>query len=179
MSEVDISGNVPVDYPLSSKNYWGPRVWKVFHFLSEVSDRKDVSLLWRNWIKHTAEIMPCEKCRSHLRSYLQTHTFIKFQNPLTTNGKEARNHIRGELFKLHNHANIHTNKPIFTQQEYDNVYKSIKSRKAILLEVQKLMGEIETSWLSIQYINLNKGEYTEWKNHYSKLLGIVSGGSTN
>ena len=122
--------------------------------------------------------MPCEKCRSHLRSYLQNHTFIKFQNPLTTDGKEVRDHIRSELFKLHNHVNKNTIKPLCTSQEYDACYRN-KRRSETLLEVQKLMAEIESSWLSIQYIQLNKGEYIEWKNYYTKIVGIVSGGSTN
>ena len=49
-----------------SPQYWGPRLWRIFHDLAEISDRRDIGMLWPNILKSTAATMPCIKCRHHL-----------------------------------------------------------------------------------------------------------------
>ena len=155
-----------------SKYFWGPKLWRSFHLLAEISDRNDISLIWKNWINLTAEVMPCEKCRTHLKEYLRTHRIIRVYNPLKITPAQVRDHMRKELFDLHNTVNRNTGKPIFSQKDYDALYKN-KKRDAILSEVHSLIQEVEHEWLKLDHIRLNKGDYTNWKSTYTLLVTFL------
>ena len=142
----------------------------MFHSLAEISDRNDVSGLWRKWFTQTANIMPCEKCRNHLRSFLRFNSFIRFQNP-TTNVKKVRDHIRIEIFNLHNFVNGNTGKSAFKKED---LQQYAKSRNEILLEAQTIMGELEKYWLSLDYFKTRNQEWLSWKRTCIMLLALLN-----
>ena len=174
LSEQDISGST---VSKSSKQYWGPRIWKMFHLLSEVSDRIDISLLWNNWIKQTVLIMPCEKCRKHLEQYLRTNPCIKHHNPLSMNGSQTKVYIRNELMQLHNAVNARLGKQVCTYEEYVHIYMKDCTRESILHEVHTLMGELEQAFAPLEYIKANMHAYNCWKRTYTKLVSLLVVGS--
>ena len=155
-----------------SKDYWGPRLWRMFHLLAEISDRADVSAQWRKWFVQTSNIMPCEKCRAHLRTYLRFNKFIRFQNPLT-NAKTVRDHIRAEIFKLHNHANANAEKPAFAEEDLAKAYGE-KTRNEILLETQTILGEVERHWLSLDFFKTRHQEWLSWKGTCIMIMALLN-----
>ena len=158
-------------FPKNSKQYWGPIVWRIFHLLSEISDKHEVIPLWKKWFGQTADIMPCEKCRVHLHQYLRTHPFLKLQS-FKRPQEAVRNHVREEIMKLHNYVNEDTGKPVFTQDKYLETYGA-KTRQEILLETQNLLQDLESAWLPMEYFLLRKGEYAHWKNSFVLLRAIL------
>jgi len=49
----------------NDKHWWGPRIWRVLHGLAEVSDRPGCGPAWRQLLRATVELLPCEVCRRH------------------------------------------------------------------------------------------------------------------
>jgi hypothetical protein len=52
----------------ATKQWWGPRIWRILHCLAEFSDRSDCGLAWRTVLRTTAEILPCDLCKTHMRT---------------------------------------------------------------------------------------------------------------
>ena len=52
----------------ATKQWWGPRIWRILHCLAEFSDRSDCGLAWRSVLRATAEILPCDLCKNHMRT---------------------------------------------------------------------------------------------------------------
>ena len=157
--------------PKKSKLYWGPLLWQIFHLLAEISDKADVLPIWRSWFDQTANIMPCEKCRVHLRHYLRTNPFILLFPP-SKNKILIKNHVQQEIMNLHNHVNASTGKPIFTMEQYNEKY-GVKKKNDILLEVKDAMNRLEDSWQNIDYITMRKHEYNLWKRSLMLLQSMV------
>ena len=173
MSGADVTEHaVPGIVSPKSKEYWGPKIWRLFHLLTEVSDRNDVLLIWKRWIRQTGEIMPCEKCRIHLRQYLRLQPFLTFKDPAKHNGAKTRDYIRSELMTLHNDVNKRTGKPTFSAAQYQETY-SKGTKQEILLEAKSLMSELDATLVSLDFMKLKMGEYHEWKNSYALLLALV------
>jgi len=162
------------DLPKKSKDFWGPRLWRMFHLLAEISDRGDVSGLWRKWFTQTANIMPCEKCRKHLREFIRFKPFIRFQDP-TKNKEKVRDHIRTEILNLHNHVNTNIGKPVFTEEDLANEYGGkTRQRHEILLETQIILGEIEQHWLSLEFFKTRNQEWLSWKGTCIMILALLN-----
>lgn len=147
------------------KQYWGPRLWRLFHLMAEVSDRRDISALWRKWIFATSDAMPCERCRVHLKMYLQTHTIIPQINPHSKTGANVRDGIRLALFKFHNDVNRMIHLPVQPPTILSQLYGG--SRAHILSMIQTLFQELKHSW---------KLDYHEWMSLYRVLYSRVSCG---
>jgi hypothetical protein len=157
--------------PKKSKHYWGPILWRMFHLLSEISDKPEVLPLWRRWFQQTADLMPCQKCRLHLHEYLRTHSFLVLQS-IRQPRERVRNHVRDEIFKLHNHVNAETGKPTFPFETYLEMYGA-KSRPEILLETQNCLQDLERAWLSMEVFRLRNRDYANWKQTFVLLRALL------
>lgn len=177
MPQQDVSGSVVITK--SSRHYWGPLIWKTFHLLSEISDRTDISLLWKKWIKQTAVIMPCERCRRHLDHHLRMNPFINHTDPLSMSGYQTQIYIRNEIMRLHNTVNIHIGKPVFTQYDYEQMYIKNRTRESILLESSNLMSELDNIFVNLEYIKANKYIYNLWKKSYTMLASLLVVGTND
>ena len=153
--------------PKTSRMYWGPLLWRMFHLMAELSDKHEVLMLWKKWFQQTAEIMPCEKCRLHLRQYLQTNSFIVLHIP-SSNPTTIQNHIRDEIMKLHNHVNANTGKAMFTLDQHAEIYGK-KTRSEILLETQDIMNELEASLQLAQHVQMRRHEFSMWKGSFIRI----------
>jgi len=129
------------DIKPGSPQYWGPRVWRIFHMLAEISDRRDIGMLWSNVLKATTTVMPCEQCRKHLTHYLRNNNVFRATNPITTTGKDIRQQIRLRLLHLHNDVNIRNKIAAFCEEDLTPTYGN-KSRDVVLLEVNQLLNEV-------------------------------------
>ena len=155
----------------TSKLSWGPIVWKIFHMMAEISTKAEVLPLWKKWIHQTTEILPCEKCRVHLRQYLRTHTFIRVL-PITRPKDFIRDHVRNELFKLHNHVNAETEKPQYTMEQYRETYCN-KTKSETLLETLNLFKDLETTWLRMEYFHFRQLDFAHWKGSFTLLRAML------
>jgi hypothetical protein len=93
---MDISSTIMT----SSKEWWGPRIWRILHSLAELSDRSDCMFLWKGVLRHTADILPCELCRTHFHARIPSyHASIALQRDL------VRERIRDFLWSSHQSVN--------------------------------------------------------------------------
>lgn len=159
-----------------SRSYWGPRLWRIFHNLAEISDRRDIGILWPNLLKATSATMPCAKCRGHLATYLRNHIILKVTNPLKITGPEIRLQIRRQLLQLHNTVNIRNDKPVFTEEELQATYEG-KTRADLLFETQELLNEVKTAWTPLLHSSIHPADFTHWKHMMSMLTSLLSGGT--
>lgn len=151
----------------SSRQYWGPRIWKLFHCLAELSDRPNLDLLWKNWMRQTIVILPCTKCRLHFSEYFLTHPFVHRKEP------HIQHALRQYLFDFHNTVNTNTEKPLLSMEEYTNLYSN-KPRDTALSEASRLMNELEHALLPLEYMKTKVYAFQAWKGTYRLLVSQLS-----
>ena len=161
----------------ATKEYWGPRVWRMLHLLANISDRSDVPSVWRQLLRITAVTLPCEKCRVHFTAYLKTHSIIGSTNPTKITGLLVRETIKDNLRIFHNDVNARLGKPQLSRDEYNVVYPP-RIRHEVLLEVQNLFNELKDIWTPLVHRSITQGNFMVWKNTMTLLLALIGGGST-
>lgn len=169
---MDLSGATVVD--VSSKLYWGPRLWRVFHLLAEISDRRDMVMLWNNLMRLTAASMPCEQCRTHLAAYMRSHVFVRFAKIHLVTGELVRHRARAELLNLHNDVNARLGKPTLT--EADAVAINSKTRGETIAEINRNLDEIKTAWTPLVHSRINGSAFNDWKKHIHMMVALAAGG---
>lgn len=165
---MDLSG---VD--TSSKAYWGPRLWILFHCLAEISDRRDMVMLWNKFMTLSAGTMPCEQCRVHLGTYMRTHTFVRFPKIHLVTGEMVKARAVSEVFNLHNEVNARLAKPIFTSADMV-IYQ--KTRSENLAIIHKVYDELKTVWTPFIHSRIHPAIYGDWKKHVNLMIALASGG---
>ena len=175
----DISGAAAATDP-GNKVYWGPRLWRMFHLIAEVSDRNDLYLLWPAFLRLTAAVMPCAACRQHLAAYLRTHSIMRFKAKSPITGPLVKIRIRNDLLALHNDVNTRLGKPAFSEADL-TLYEvsETNSRAARLAEISALNEEIRAAWAPLHHLRAEAGAYNDWKRNYQMIFALVSGGPTS
>jgi hypothetical protein len=162
----------------TQKIYWGPRLWRLFHLLAELSDRRDIHMLWPNLLRITSVVLPCEACRVHLATYLRSHVFVHFKKSLMITGELVRDRVRTDLLSFHNDVNRRLGKPEWTQAEIMTTYSvsGTRNRIMILSEVQSIFEELKSIWTPIVHTRIKGGDFNTWKTHVAMMIALVSGG---
>lgn len=155
-----------------SKYVWGPRLWRLFHLLAEVSDRRDITMLWRNFLRTSAALVPCAKCRVHFQEYVRTHRF----GDMTSMGKEMRMLFREQLRAFHNAVNERVGKPIVSEEEYATLYPNRRPRMETLAEINTLFATLHTSWKSLLHTVIPPAQLSAWRHAGAVLIAMVKGG---
>lgn len=162
----------------SDKLYWGPRLWKFFHLLAEVSDRRDLPLLWQNLLNVSANVIPCGKCRDHFVSYIRTHRFLKFPNLHLVTGAQVKTQIRNELFDFHNAVNERLEKPAFAKEDLAAYGISASQTRAdIIKSLYELFDELNIIWKPLLYTSIAPANFNLWKTHVALMLRLVNAGA--
>lgn len=158
-----------------SKEYWGPKVWKLLHIYASLSDRNDIVMLWRNAIKITGTILPCVHCRTHFNEYFSTHTILPHARLPKTPGDEVRATIIRDLWVFHNHVNARLKKP---KMEYDDLMKQYPGRnRAVDLEsARTLFDALVTAWTPMVHTHIHPSNFTLWKKHMNALHAFLKCG---
>ena len=170
---MDLSGATEVRVDPASKLYWGPRLWRMLHLLAEVSDRRDMVMLWNSAMRLTASTMPCEICRTHLSAYMKSHVFVRFPRTHLVSGENVRLRARQELFVLHNEVNARLSKPIFSLEELASYNLP---RGEALSEVARLLEEIKSAWTPLVHTSILGPAFSDWKKHFHMMLALARGG---
>ena len=154
---------------------WGPKLWRLLHLAAEASDRTDITLLWKTLFKWTAEILPCELCRTHLRQYLSNNASFTSRS-VPKKGPEIRLFIRLFVRTLHNDVNIRLEKPEFTEENLAEMYGT-KSREEILTEARSIFLELKELWQPLVGFQIHGTAFGEWKKAGALLLALLAGGA--
>jgi len=80
----------------ATKQWWGPRIWRILHCMAEFSDRSECGGPWRAVLRATVDVLPCDLCRAHLRSSIGTISLLQ-PRPAET----MRSLLRHFLWTLH------------------------------------------------------------------------------
>ena len=169
-----VAGITP-EIPTYSKLYWGPRVWRLFHTLAEVSNRRDVLGIWHTVLIATAQSMPCEQCRIHFSAYLRTNPITVVKRSILITGPQTRDRIRNELWRFHNVVNRNTGKE---EQSIDilNEQYGAKTRDELLLEAQEIVNELKKIWEPQVYKQIKAKAFHDWKRAILLLIAVLKGG---
>ena len=103
-------------YKNISPNLWGPHLWKFMHLFTlsypnePTEDEKDIAY---NFFTSIQTILPCEKCRYNFKNHLET---------LTEEVLDSNENLVKWLFDIHNEVNKATGKPIFSFDDFINIY---------------------------------------------------------
>lgn len=152
----------------SDRTLWGPLVWNLFHTLAEISDRKDIYLLWNNVLHVTANVLPCDLCRQHMKDYIIHHTFIP-KNWIQQTGQQNSVQIQEWLHSFHNSVNRRLQKPQLTFSEF---ICGRRSREENTKQVQILYERIIRLWSN------QKSRLSEWRRVVSLLIHLAISGPT-
>lgn len=147
------------------KTEWGPIVWKLLHTMADISKRKDIYLLWVSVLRSTAYVLPCELCRDHMKSYIQTHTFLP-KNWMKQTGDQNCNQIRAWLHAFHNSVNERLTKPVLSLNEIPEKSFS-EAAKEIQRQYQTLLGMWKNQRTGLR----------EWKQNMELLIHLLLCGS--
>ena len=169
---VDLSG---AENP-ASRLYWGPRLWRVFHLLTEISDRRDMYMLWTSLLRITAPVVPCDVCRNHIASYIRTHAFMRVVRPHLITGEAVRSLARQNLLDFHNAVNERLGKPIVPKEQLATLYGGATNRGATISEINRLLDEINAAWTPLIHRSINGAHFTTWKKHINLMLALAAGG---
>lgn len=159
----------------ASKFYWGPRLWRLLHLLADISDRRDIPLLWPQLMRCLVPVIPCDQCRHHLADYLRTHTFMKVRKPHLITGVEVRTMASNEIHSFHNNVNRRLGKPEFPHTELATLYGAA-DRSAKLSEIQKLYEELKSAWAPLTHSRIPPVALTAWKSHMNLMITLISAG---
>ena len=140
---------------------WGPRLWRLFHGLADVSDRRDIFPLWNTFVRLTATVIPCQKCQRHMQEYWSQHAFLP-KGWAALSGPQVREIIRRKLNEFHNDVNVRLGKPVHLLAPLGPIDRTAKIR-----EVQELFDGLRNEWTSA---------HMDWKRTGALLLQLVKGG---
>lgn len=158
-----------------NRSIWGPKLWRMYHLVAELSDRTDVILLWKSLLRHSSEILPCELCRRHLASYLIAHANFTSRT-IPKKGDGIRIYIRSFLLAFHNDVNRRLEKAEITEETLAELY-GIRSREETLAEVRSIYNELRELWQPLVGTQINGIAFTEWKKVCTLLFALVAGGA--
>ncbi len=159
------------NYKPGSKYYWGPRLWRMFHTLADISNRRDIGQIWTMFLNASAAVLPCAQCKQHFQTYLQTHIMIPIKNPLQITGALMRQQIRKSLHAFHNDVNKRLGKPHF---KFENAKQM--PRPEALQSIQTLLSEIIAAWEPLLHTSITPQTYATWKSTAQMLIALLAGG---
>jgi hypothetical protein len=149
---------------MSSRDIWGPLVWKLLHAMADLSNRRDVYLLWNQVLRATATILPCELCRVHMNEYIRAHPFV-LKNWMALSPQIIRENIRRWINDFHNSVNERLGKPIHELKPLtDNNYHEK------VVEVDASFRTLLEMWAT------RKISLREWRLTTTHLIGFLKGG---
>lgn len=163
-----------IEHSESPRNIWGPLIWKCFHLLCTISDRKDIVYRWRKLLELTTVVMPCAICRTHMMEYLRSHRiFGKQLNKWTPkNGTEVKEAISQGIHLFHNHVNSSNGKPELSFEEGQSLLDiKEKSRREIGDLIIKTLSEVEPYWSKYR-----PREYSIWYSEFITLIRLCQSG---
>ena len=154
---MDVSGAA------SHKSWWGPRIWRILHCLAEISDRTDCGPGWRIVLSETAQMLPCEMCRTH---FLAASNGVR----LSVVGRAPREGLRHMLWATH--ASTGGGLP---EAQLGGVYGYGGDRGAVVAEARRLVAEVAGRFRAEGVLDrFRVGHLEAWVRAVGVLSGLLS-----
>lgn len=116
------------------RNFWGPRLWKIFHsFSANILLTSENRLTWRQFLRASLAAMNCSVCQSHFSVALR-------DLPILAIKKEE---LELWFFEKHNSVNFLTKKPGFLQEDLS----SYKLTEKLKVELDELINQLSEQFL--------------------------------
>jgi hypothetical protein len=156
----------------SSKEWWGPRIWRILHSLAEVSDRIDCVFLWKNVLKLTADVLPCEACRLHFHQRIPL-----YHASVSLTHDQVRDRIRDFLWSAHQNVNgLHAKVGIVQEKLVDEygVHEGY-TRNDILQKIISLVDEIVSRFTADNVLDrFHANIPILWKREIMSLIHVLN-----
>ncbi len=146
------------------KSEWGPVVWRLLHTMADISCRKDIYLLWASVLRNTASVLPCNLCRTHMKSYLETHAFVP-NTWMKQTGSQNRDKIRVWISDLHNSVNERLGKPRVELRTLP-----VTPFQTAVKVIQESYAQLQRMWVGQKMI------LGEWKRNMDLLIQLLFSG---
>ena len=136
----------------STKQWWGPRIWRILHCMAEFSDRSQCGGSWRAVLRATVDVLPCDLCRTHLRSAIGSVSLLQ-PRP----AGDMRTLIRHFLWTLHQgSATVGISEESLTE-----LYGG--DRATVLQSVRDGVREIESTFRRVRVLDrFHEGALRPW-----------------
>ena len=143
---------------------WGPCTWYLFHTLAEkmIEDQfitQKSRLL--QIIKSICYNLPCPDCALHAKTKINT---------LNESSINSKKDLKLMLLSFHNEVNVRLGKPIFTENELYEKYKSANTTLIIQYFLQNWSKKTHNPKLMSEELHKSRvvNNFMEWwKNNYS------------
>ena len=150
----------------ATKQWWGPRIWRILHCLAEFSDRSDCGLAWRSVLRATAEILPCDLCKNHMRTANGTIGLVQSRT-----AAEMRTLLRHYLWSLHQQSTTVG----ISEEDLTGFYGG--DRTTILQSVRVGVREVDQAFRRLHVLDrFHEGGLQAWVHavdHLSRILWTV------
>lgn len=158
---------IPVpQYPDNAE--WGPILWSILHGLAEKSGRasalcNDEIREWQKLLKLTGEMLPCDKCRDHLKRYSSQNPTSFFSTVPYSSFKTS---IKTWLWRLHNEINAENGKPAFDYDQLEATYGSVN--------LQDLLWRLDPVMKKAIHLNgISLMKWTNWVYTFKMLRSVL------
>ena len=148
----------------STKQWWGPRIWRILHRMAEFSDRSGCGLPWRTVLRSTLEILPCEICKAHFRAAIGTLSLVQ-PRPAA----DMRSLLRHFLW------NIHTSSATvgISEESLSELYGG--DRAFILQSVREEARVLEEAFRRLHVLDrMHEGSLRPWIHSIDHLAHLLS-----
>jgi hypothetical protein len=147
----------------ATKQWWGPRIWRILHCMAEFSDRSDCGLSWRAVLRLTVDVLPCELCRSHLRAAMGS---ISLTSPRPAG--DMRTLLRHFLWTLHQGSATVG----ISEESLAELYGG--DRATVLQAVREGASEVEKAFLRVHALNrFHEGALRPWLHAVHHLVHVL------
>jgi hypothetical protein len=152
---------------IASKEWWGPRIWRILHILAEFSDHANCIRLWRNFLHTTADVLPCSLCKGHFHEHAR-HIRIPLP-PVIIPPTDFRNMIRRHLWQIH--QGIRGDSSV-SEEDLVTLYGG--DRIGRLQEAQDLVKEINVSFTQGRVLDrFHSGVLIVWVKSAIQLINVL------
>ena len=136
----------------ATKQWWGPRIWRILHCMAEFSDRSECGGAWRAVLRTTVDVLPCDLCRSHLRDSIGSISILQ-PRPAET----MRSMLRHFLWTLHQGSATVG----ISEESLTGLYGG--DRVAVLKSVREGAREIEETFRRVHVLDrFHEGALRPW-----------------
>lgn len=148
---------------------WGPILWRLLHGLADkygkiVSPlfKQEENIAWINLIGETLKILPCKECKTHYKTYLDSHP-TSYLKTLSNDAKGVW--IQTFFWELHNEVDLRNEKPTLEFEKLHDLYKSVN----FLFELKHFEKMLN---IVFQYNEVTILSWQNWMKSFRRLTSV-------
>lgn len=155
------------------REVWGPPAWRFLHLSAALSDRKDVWALWMPFLRATAQVLPCDLCRTEMIQYVQANRYAA--NPITVTGADVKDGMMRYLWAFHNTVNTRSGKPVIPWEDVVATYDAM-TREDKVEDAAALFPKLAEYFATAPQVRRQGGLLTAWQSQARFLFALLASG---